>query len=312
MSEIKFIDEADIEEAELQSSMPKSKEEMKAAKLKESQEAELQMAVIHTEGQQALAAQQTETITSLNQLGVTNIKNKIASGEMDMNEAGKQAAHLMMTSESLQDTDENQKFRNEFKKTKQEELLASADKALAEEEARKLQAKRVKAEEFYKSFRPILEMDLSPFLHNDNPQKRVKYTKVFDKNKNKMVKVPVEEAETAEDIEPIENKAKKAGYEDRSYGIPFMVFILIFLTIPYLLAALVLSVFNIINSIFVACSKFSKPAFIICASIASIVLIGLFLYVVILAIQGAFNIQIIPQATKEVVEAIEQVSAMIK
>ena len=308
MSEIKFIDEAEVN----QTDSPKTKDEMKAAKLKEAQDAELQMAVIQTEGQQALAEQKKNTITSLNQIGVDNIKNKIASGELDMNEAGKQAAHLLMTSESLQDTDENQKFRNEFKKTKQEELLASADKALAEEEAKKLQAKRIKAEEFYKSFRPILEMDLSPFLHNDNPQKRVRYTKVFDKTKNKMVKVPIDEVENSNDIQPVETPAKKVGYEDRSYGIPFMVFILLFLTVPYLVAALVLSVFNIINSIFVACSKFSKPAFIICASIASIVLIGLFLYVVLLAIQGAFHVQIIPESTKEIVESIEQISSIVR
>ena len=287
MEEIKFVDESMEQDPKKQKN---------------------QLAEIQTEGQQALAEQNTKTIGSLNELGVNTIKEKIAKGEMDMNEAGKQAAHLMMTSESLQDTDENEKFRKSFKKTKQEELLASADKALAEEEARKLQAKRVKAEEFYKSFRPILEMDLSPFLHNDNPQKRVKYTKVYDKNKGKMVRVPVEEAEQAEEIKPVE-EPKKIGYEDRSYGIPFMVFILLFLTVPYLIAALVLSIFNIINAIFVACSKFSKPAFIICASIASIVLVGLFVYVVILCIQGAFNIQIIPQAAQQALDTVAAITA---
>lgn len=226
--------------------------------------------------------------------GIKSISEKVDKGEINMNEAGKDLAHIMMAAESMQDTDDNAKFRQKFKEKKQEELLASADKSLVEEEARKLQAKRIKAEEFYKSFRPILEMDLSPFLNNDNSQKRVKYVKQFDKNKNRMVKVPIEETEQQEETRPAEEPKKKVGYDDRSYGIPFMVFILIFLTIPYLIAAVVLSTFNIINAIFVACSKFSKPAFVICTGIAGITLIGIFIYVVLLCIEAAFNIQIIP------------------
>ena len=239
-----------------------------------------------------------KAVVNYQQQGINAIKDKVAKGEIDMNKAGKDLVDVMMTAESVQDTEENQKFRDKYKETKQDELLASAKKSLAEEEARKFQAKRIKAEEFYKSFRPILEMDLSPFLHNDNPQKRVKYRKEYDKNLRKMVKVPIEE-EQSEETPTQEIEQKKPGYADRSYGIPFMVFILIFLTIPYLIAAVTLSLFNIINAIFVACSKFSKPAFIICTGIAGITLTGLFIYVVLLCIQAAFNVQIIPEAIAE-------------
>lgn len=238
-----------------------------------------------------------KAVANYQQDGIKSISEKVKQGEMDMNEAGKNLAHVVMAAEAMQDTEENEQFRRKFKRKKQEEMIQSAEKTLAEEEAKKLQAKRIKAEEFYKSFRPILEMDLSPFLHNDNPQKRVKYRKEYDKNLRKMVKVPIEETDVQE-VEPIVEQ-KKIGYEDRSYGIPFMVFILIFLTIPYLIAAVVLSIFNIINAIFVACSKFSKPAFIICTGIAGIALTGLFIYVVLLCIQAAFNVQIIPEAFAE-------------
>ena len=191
---------------------------------KESSEKELQ--TVSENAEKAVADYQQDSIKS--------IADKVKQGELDMNEAGKELAHTVMMAEAMQETEENEPFRKKFKKKKQEEMLQSADKTLAEEQAKTLTAKRLRAEEFYKSFRPILEMDLSPFLHNDNPQKRVKYTKEYDKSLKKMVKVPVEEAETTEDIKPVE-EPKKVGYEDRSYGIPFMVFILIFLTIPYLI-----------------------------------------------------------------------------
>lgn len=218
-----------------------------------------------------------------------NIQKKFNSGEIDASEAGKQAAHLIMTAESLADTDENKGFRKEFKDIKQGELLESAKASLNEEAARKLSAKHKKAEEFYTSYRPILEFDLDHLLIR-NASKRSKLKRVYDEEKHKKVWI----REDLGEPEALPERPKKT-YAERSYGIPLMILMLLLLTLPYCLVTIILSVFNAVNYIFVAISRFTKPAAIICTGIAGLTVLGLVVYVIILCIQSAFNIEIIPK-----------------
>ena len=223
--------------------------------------------------------------------GIDIIKDKVAKGEMDIDEAGKQLANLMITSEAMQNTEDNQKFIGKFKETKQDELLASAQKSLAKEEADKILAQQEKNEAFYISYRAILEFDLEYMLHKKPKQE---FKKVWDPKLGKKVKVPVEKDEQEE----VEEPRPKHTYEERSYGIPLMIMMLCVLTVPYFACVLVLAIFNAINYIFEAISRFSKPALIICTGIAGVTMVGLFIYVVILCIQAAFNVQIIPEGVQ--------------
>jgi hypothetical protein len=228
--------------------------------------------------------------------GTQIVAEKLRTGEMDANKAGKDLAHLAVTAEVMQATEENEEFRKKFREVKEDELISSAKESLAKQEADRLAAKQKKAEAFYVSYRPILEFDLDHLLVRSSGN-RVKYKKVYNEEKGKMVKVPITEP-TTEENQPVETKPKHT-YEERSYGIALMIMMLCVLTIPYFAATVVLACFNMVNYIFVAISKFSKPALYICSAIAGITLLGIFIYVVLLCIQGMFNVQIIPEALAE-------------
>ena len=230
--------------------------------------------------------------------GTQIVAEKLRTGEMDANKAGKDLAHLAVTAEVMQDTEENEEFRKKFREVKEDELISSAKESLAKQEADRLAAKQKKAEAFYVSYRPILEFDLDHLLVRSSGN-RVKYKKVYNEEKGKMVKVPITEP-TTEENQPVETKPKHT-YEERSYGIALMIMMLCVLTIPYFAATVVLACFNMVNYIFVAISKFSKPALYICSAIAGITLLGIFIYVVLLCIQGMFNVQIIPEALAETI-----------
>ena len=239
-------------------------------------------------------------ITDYQQDSIKNIQEQVRNGK-DMKEAAKDLSHVIGYSKAMEDNEDNKKFIDKFVEKKQKEMIASANTAVAEEETKLLDAQRRANEQFYKSYRPILEMDLSPFLHDEKKKKKVKEEWIKGK------KVVSEEPETEED-EVVE---KKPDYSDRGYGIGYMKIMIGLLIIPYMIAALVLSVLNIIkavflgiNSIFVAFSKFSKPALIICSGIAGITLVGIFVYVVILCFQAMFNIQIIPEVFAETMSGV--------
>ena len=225
--------------------------------------------------------------------GIGAVQKKFSAGELSGSEAGKDVAHVIITAEAMSDTKDNEKFLKEFKSTKQDELIESAKKELYKEQASKIAAKQVKAEAFYTSYRPILEFDLDHLLVKNAP-KRPKYKKVLNKETGRKEKVLIDDGEV---IEVIEEKPKHT-YAERSYGIPLMVMMLLVLTIPYFICTVILSIFSAINYLFVAISRFSKPAFYICAGMASIVILGLFVYAAILCVEGAFNVQIIPALIK--------------
>jgi len=226
------------------------------------------------------------SIAAYRQTGAALVEKKFNSGDINANEAGKDLAHLMATADSLVENSENKQFLDKFKDKKKEELLASADASLANEESKKISAKQKKAEAFYISYRPILEFDLDHLLVKTPGRK--KYKKVLNKDTGKYEKVEIPEDEMEKDIK----EKPKHTYEERSYGIPLMVLMLIVLTIPFFICTIVLSIFNMINYVFVAMSRFSKPALIICGTITGIVILGLVIYVALLCIEGAFNITI--------------------
>lgn len=243
-----------------------------------------------------------KAIANYQEDSIKSIQEQVREGKMDMKEAAKDLGHVIGYSKAMEDSDKNKNFNEKFVEKKQKEMLASADTAVAEEQTKQLEAQRKANEQYYKSYRPILEMDLSPFLHNDKKKKKVK---------EKIVEGQIVRTEEPDDEEVA---PKKPEYSDRGYGIPYMRMMICLLIIPYMIAALILSVINIIkaiflgiNSIFEAFSRFSKPALIICSGIAGVTLIGLFIYVVLLCVQSMFNIQIIPEtmAVAETLMAME-------
>ena len=227
---------------------------------------------------------------SLKEVGLKQLQENFERGDKDINEIGKQVVHLMSTSDLINNNDEgNQKFKKKFQDLKKEELIESAKKNVLYEEMEKVKIKQRKAEAFYVSYRPILEFDLNHLLVK-NSSKKIKYKRVFNKETGRKEKVIVSEEERELPQKNVHS------YEERSYGIPLMVMMLLLLTIPYFLCTIVLSIFNVINYIFVAISRFSKPALIICSVLSLLLILGLIVFIIIFSIEGAFHIKIIPRA----------------
>lgn len=148
------------------------------------------------------------------------------------------------------------KLHKEFAEEQKETLLQGYRQDKLEGQANTLKKEREKAEAFYMSVRPILEFDF------DNLTK-----------KNK------------------ETQPKK--YEDRSYGIPLMVIMLILLTIPYCIVSIILALLNGINAVCEAISTFSVIARRIIWSAFFVFIVALAVYCILLGIDALFGTSII-------------------
>ena len=205
------------------------------------------------------------------------IQQNYVDGKKNMHDTIKDIAHLQMGAKALDDSDENnKKFIEESVSKTQEALKQSFQSSVYEEEARKLEAKKKKAEAFYTMFRPILEFDFS----NLRKVKKIRLNPAIKKKGR-------------EDAPAYEYRIEEPKtYADRSYGIPLMVLMLCLLTIPYCVVTIILSIANAINEIFMQIANYGKPALIICSSLAGITLIGLVVYIILLVVQSAFGVVI--------------------
>src|SRR5690606_26115016 len=128
----------------------------------------------------------------------------VADKKLSYSDAAKDIAGAVVTSQVFDQTDkDNEKFIRKAKKTKQQEItedfIAKKIKATAD----KLTNINIRAEAFYKHWRPILEFDLSNLVG----------TKKDEKPKT---------------------------YEDRAYGIPLMVIMLLLLSPFYCIFVILL------------------------------------------------------------------------
>ena len=156
-------------------------------------------------------------------------------------------------------SEEGKKYREDLAKQQKDTLKESYKQDSVKEKTKTITEKQKKAEAFYKSFRPILEFDFDNLI----------------KAKNK------------------EDKPKKT-YEDRSYGIPLMVLMLLLLTIPYCFVTIVLSALNGLNAILEQINSFGKIARGIAITLLIVIFVAILVYTTLLGIDKIFGTDIIP------------------
>lgn len=187
------------------------------------------------------------------------INTRIKNGA-SLNEITSDFAKATTTTDIMNDdSDEGEKYREDLKKEQKKILKESFKQDKIKGENETLQEKQKKAETFYTAFRPILEFDF------DNLIKR----------------------KDSKDEKP------KKNYQDRSYGITLMVFMLILLTPFYCAVTIILASLNGLNSILEQINTFGKVARYIALSILIIFFVILIIYGSILGIENLFNVDII-------------------
>lgn len=202
---------------------------------------------------------------SFNSLQQDFLKNQVAQGKT-LNEISTDFTKALVTGDILNNKDpEAEKFRKELADQQKETLKESFKQDTYSEQTKTIDEKQKKAEAFYKSFRPILEFDF------DNLIKK-KETKTKNQEEEKHQKT----------------------YEDRSYGIPLMVLMLILLTLPYCGVSILLALFNGVNAILEEVNTFGKVARYIVLSMVVIIFAILIIYISLCGIERLFNVDIIP------------------
>ncbi len=209
--------------------------------------------------------------------------------ENDFREGSKNIAHMVATADALNEANgENEQFLKQIRHEKQEEIKESFKSERYKEQAKTLESKRKKAEEFYNNFRPILEFDFSPLIPKNS--KTVLFRKKVKTDKRGNVLPNVDTYENTN----IPNQSKdKPTYEDRSYGIPLMCLMLVLLTVPYCFVTILLAIFNGVNALFDGIARFGKPALIICGSGVGVTLMVLFVYFVLMGLDRLFGTNIL-------------------
>lgn len=148
----------------------------------------------------------------------------------------------------------------EFVKEEKETLKQGFKQDKLKKQRETLTEEQKKAEAFYISVRPILEFDFSNLIHKkDNPGE----------------------------------EKKPKNYEERSYGIPLMVLMIILFILPYCVVSMVLALISGVNAICEAVSSFGKIARSIVFSIFIIFITIIVIYCIILGVDALFGTSII-------------------
>lgn len=155
------------------------------------------------------------------------------------------------------ETEEGEQFRKDLANEQKDTIKESFKGDKIKEKTKTLDEKKKQAEAFYNNVRPILEFDFSNLIHKKE--------------------------------KPNEDKT----YADRSYGIPLMIGMLVFLTIPYFTISIILAVFNGINAVLEEINTFGKIAKYVVLSIVIIALgIGI-IYCGLCGIEALFGVHIL-------------------
>lgn len=152
---------------------------------------------------------------------------------------------------------ETEKLHEELAKEQKETIKESFKQDRVEQQAKTLNAKQMRAEAFYVSFRPILEFDFSHLIHKKD-----------------------------------KNNSTPKEYKDRSYGVALMCLMLALLVVPYCVFSISLALLNGINAIFEEIATFSKVARVIAITLFAFVLMILIVYCAILGIDALFGTNI--------------------
>lgn len=185
------------------------------------------------------------------------LKKQVEDGK-SLNEITNDFTKAKVTSEIINgEGKENEKLHQELAKEQKETIKESFKQDRVEQQAKTLNAKQVRAEAFYVSFRPIFEFDFSHLINK----------------KEKTNNTPKE-------------------YKDRSYGVPLMCLMLALLVIPYCIFSIGLALLNGINAIFEQIATFSKVARIIAMTLFTFALMILIVYCAILGIDALFGTNI--------------------
>ena len=194
----------------------------------------------------------------LERLQTEFLKKQIEKGQ-SLSEISVDFAKSSITNEIINGQNEDaEKYRKELADEQKQTIKESFKQDKTKAQSNTLDEKRKKAEAFYLSVRPILEFDFNNLVKKEKEQK----------------------------IKP--------SYNDRSYGIPLMVGMIIFLTVPYFLISIILALFNGINAILEEISTFGKIARYIVLSILIVAVALLIIYCAILGVESLFNVKILP------------------
>lgn len=197
----------------------------------------------------------------INKLQSKYLSKQIEDGKM-LHEVSQDLAKAQAIKTLLTDDSKDvQKYRQELLDEEKVALKESFKQDTAKEKKKTIEERQRKNEAFYKSVRPVLEFDFSNLIKDD------KYIKT--------------------------NGQKQ--YEDRSYGKTLMIFMLIFLTVPYFATSLLLALFNGINSIFCQVATFGKVSRSIVVTLLILFFVALVVYCVLLGIENIFGVPIFPK-----------------
>jgi len=201
-------------------------------------------------------AQDNTAPVSFNDLQNKFLHKQVEDGKT-LNEIATDFTKARVTNDLINDDSaEGEAFRKDLANVQKDTIKESFKSDKTKAKTTTIDEKKKQAEAFYNSVRPVLEFDFSNLVH---------------KKAN--------------------NEPKQ--YSDRSYGIPLMIGMLIFLTVPYFIVSIILSLFNGINAVLEEINTFGKIAKYIVLSIVVIALgIGI-VYCGLCGIEALFGVHII-------------------
>lgn len=198
-----------------------------------------------------------QTSEAFNTMTTSSI-HRIADEVANKGKSVKEGAKEALAVKSTFNVANDQDFQSQLDDIKKDEIKSEFRADSIEAGVRVDQAKRERNEAFYKAFRPILEFDFS-------------------------------------NITGIERKDPK-NYNDRSYGMPVMVFMLVLLTVPFAVTTLVFALLTIVNMTCEYIGSFGKVAMRICSWFFIVGLIVLAGYLILSWIETQFGIPLIHQS----------------
>lgn len=195
--------------------------------------------------------------TSFNDLQNKFLNKQVEEGKT-LSDIATDFTKARVTSDIINDTsEEGENFRKDLANQQKSTIKESFKGDKIKEKTKTLDEKKKQAEAFYENVRPILEFDFDNLIHKKRNPNEIK------------------------------------TYSDRSYGIPLMIGMLLFLTIPYFTISIILAIFNGINAVLEEINTFGKIAKYVVLSIVIIALgIGI-VYCGICGIETIFGAHII-------------------
>lgn len=200
----------------------------------------------------------SEKPVNLDSLQSDYLKKQVNDGK-SLTDITSDFAKAKVTSDIIKNEDgEYDELHKELAEEQKETLKESFKQDRVTKQADTIKAKQKKAEAFYVSFRPILEFDFSHLIHKEQDK----------------------------EVQPKQ-------YQDRSYGIPLMVLMLLLFVVPYCGVSIILALLNGLNAIFEAIATFGKIARVMATSIFVIILLALIVYCALLGIDALFGTNIV-------------------